>query len=199
MRDTLASESQIWAQRAIKSYLDGDYDRFFVEAGVSFELLGKAFLASYHPSLIVDRDFDSLLQVCGADVHSRRAPGNIRTIGAREVVNRVTQIVPRLKSYQKQLGLLADLRNGIVHMGSVGSVAVAEVMDHFVRATQIVLEALNLKFGTHFGEYSDVVKKLLDESSKEVEHNVVIKLAQARPTRRNMANWIWRLCGRFPM
>ena len=63
MKDSLLAQSADWAQRAIKSHLDADAQHFVVEAGVSFELLGKAYLAGIHPSLIVDgRSFGSLLQ-----------------------------------------------------------------------------------------------------------------------------------------
>jgi len=180
MRDNLISKSSQWAQRAIKSYLDTEHELFFVQAGVSFELLGKAFLAGIHPSLIVDKDFDSLLQVCGAGTHSKRPPGNIRTIGARDVVARVSQVLPQLKSYEQQLGLLADLRNGAVHLGVTGSTTFTDAIGPFLQATQTLLESCGQPFDTYFGAYTEIARKLLDESSQEIERRVAVKLARAR-------------------
>lgn len=131
MKQALLTKSSEWAQKAIRSYLDGQYENFLVNAGIAFELLGKAFLAGIHPSLIVDKDFDSLLQVCGAGGHSKKAPGNIRTIGAKDVISRISQILPQLISYEQELGFLADMRNGAVHIGVIGTVNVAEIVSVF--------------------------------------------------------------------
>ena len=61
-------------------YLKNEYDQFFIQAGISFELLGKARLATIHPSLIIDKDFDSLLHACDAGKHSKRCPGMLRPL-----------------------------------------------------------------------------------------------------------------------
>jgi hypothetical protein len=61
MKDKLLKQGVDATQRAIRHYLSGEYDQFFIQAAVSFELLGKARLAAIHPSLIVDKDFDSFL------------------------------------------------------------------------------------------------------------------------------------------
>ena len=51
MRDKLLEQSADAAQRAIRHYLNKEFDQFFIQAAVSFELLGKAKLATIHPSL----------------------------------------------------------------------------------------------------------------------------------------------------
>jgi hypothetical protein len=180
MKQELFTKSSEWAQKAMRSYIENQHEHFFVQSGVSFELLGKAYLAGIHPSLIVDRDFDSLLQVCGYGIHSRRAPGNIRTIGAKDVISRVSQLIPQLKSYEQQLGFLAEVRNGAVHLGSILNVDVPELTSIFLRATKILIEKCGQDIKVFFGSYADIVNKLLDDSAKEVEKTVTIKLARAK-------------------
>ena len=181
MKNSLLSESGDWAQRSIRSYLDADMHKFFVQAGVSFELLGKAFLAGIHPSLIVDgRNFDSLLRVCGAGVYSRRKQRGIRTIGAMEVLKRVTQIKPELSSYREYLEELICLRNGVVHLGSANSDRLDMITADFLRASQILLEACDQAGDIHFGDYNEFVQNFLDKSVRETERLVATKIARAR-------------------
>lgn len=180
MKENLLSKSSRWAQKALRSYLDSDQEQFFVQAGVSFELLGKAYLVGIHPSLIIDKDFDSLLQVCGAPVHSKRPPGNIRTIGGKEVVTKMIQIIPKLQSYNQQLGLLADLRNGAVHLGISDSTPLSDLNIAFLRSALIVLKECEYPTTSYFGSYDELVGKLIDESSKEVERLVAIKMTKAK-------------------
>jgi hypothetical protein len=78
MKEKLLKQSTDAAHRAIRHYLKNEFDQFFIQVGISFELLGKARLATIHPSLIIDRDFDSLLHACAAGKHSKRLPGRLR-------------------------------------------------------------------------------------------------------------------------
>ncbi len=180
MKQALLTKSSEWTQKAIRSYLDGQYETFFVNAGIAFELLGKAFLAGIHPSLLVDKDFDSLLQVCGAGSHSKRAPGNIRTIGAKDVISRTSQVLPQLKSYEQELGFLADMRNGAVHIGVIGAVNVVEIASVYFRATKVLAENCGQIPDQYFSIHSETVKKLIDDSSREIEKVVTIKVARAK-------------------
>src|SRR5947207_2129905 len=108
MKDNLLSSSKAAGRRAIGHYLNREYDQFLMQAALCFELLGKARLASIHPSLIVDRDFDSLLHACATGTHARRPPWQIKTINATEVLLRCTQLHPRLGNFSARLRLLAD-------------------------------------------------------------------------------------------
>jgi len=89
------------AERAIRHYLAPEYDQFLILAGHYFELIGKARLASIDPSLVVDRNFDSLLLVCADGKHTQRPPWNIKTITATEMLRRCSQVHPRLKDFEK--------------------------------------------------------------------------------------------------
>jgi len=177
---TLFDKSCIFARTAIRSYLDGQADFFFAQAGISFELLGKAFLCTLHPSLIIDRDFDSLLQVCGAGTHSKRPLGNIRTIGAKEVLRRVIQLSPRLGGYATGLSLLIDLRNGVVHLGSSDPESLKRILLPFFSGTKILIEALQIELEQFYGEFTEMVQTHLNEAAADAERTVAEKLARAR-------------------
>jgi hypothetical protein len=102
MKNKLFEDSSVSGRRALQHYLDGQLDQFFLQASVSLELAGKATLASIHPALLIDRDFDSLLHVCGCGRHAKSPPWKLRTIGAQEVLKRCVQIEPKLNSYHRK-------------------------------------------------------------------------------------------------
>src|SRR5258708_19663231 len=108
MKDQLLKRSANAGQRAIRRYLGEEYDQFLIQAGHSFELLGKARLASIHPSLIVDKDFDSFLLVCAAGKHTQRPPWTIKTITAPEVLKRCTHVHPRFLDFTNRFMLFAE-------------------------------------------------------------------------------------------
>jgi hypothetical protein len=117
MKENLKKRSLDAGQRAIHHYLHKEYDQFLMQAAMCFELLGKSRLATIHPSLIVDRDFDSFLHVCAEGKHAKRAPWNIRTINATEVLKRCIQLHPALTDFKDRLGMLAEFRNSAIHLG----------------------------------------------------------------------------------
>jgi hypothetical protein len=180
MREKLLKQGADAAQRAIRHYLNKEYDQFFIQAGVSFELLGKARLAAIHPSLIIDKDFDSLLHACSAGKHSKRAPWNIKTITATEVLKRCTQLHPDLTTFGPRLTLLAEYRNSTVHLGEVPEAEVTQLLRAYLGGSSAILTGLELKPEEVFGEFSEIVSKQLDESLAEVQRVVAEKLARAR-------------------
>lgn len=180
MKDKLLKQGANAAQRAIRHYLDKEYDQLFIQAGTSLELLGKARLAAIHPSLIIDKDFDSLLHACAAAKHSKRAPWNIKTIGATEVLKRCTQLHPELATFAARLTLLAGYRNSTVHLGEVPETEITQLFRAYLAGSIAIIGGLELKAEEIFGEFTEMVAKQLDESSAEVQRTVAEKLALAK-------------------
>jgi hypothetical protein len=88
-----------FSRMALRDYLATDWTMFFVHSGTGLEQLAKAYLASFHPSLIADgKSFDSLLHACGRGGHARTPREAMRTIGAAEAISRCGQILPRLRT-----------------------------------------------------------------------------------------------------
>ena len=180
MKDQLLKRSVGAAQRAIRHYLAPEYDQFLIQAGHSFELLGKARLAAIHPSLVVDKDFDSLLLICANGKHTQRPPWNIKTITATEVLKRCNQIHPRLRDFEKRLTLLAEYRNSAIHLGEIIEDEKKEIFHAFLAATSLLVDELGVKRQQYFGEFSELVETHLDESLAETNRNVAEQLARSR-------------------
>src|SRR5436190_8615155 len=123
-----------FAESALEGFLSEDYQLFLVHAATAAEQIGKARLAAIHPTLIVDpKNVDSLLHAAGA---LSNAPQQIRTISFRETVDRLIRIEPEMAEFRTRIGLLADIRNGVVHLGQLGEAVVARsVLVPFLRFT----------------------------------------------------------------
>jgi hypothetical protein len=180
MKDQLLKRSVDAAQRAIRHYLVPEYDQFLIQAGHSVELLGKARLASIHPSLIIDKDFDSFLHACGSSKHTQRPPWNIKTITATEVLKRCNQLHPRLRDFEKRLTLLAEYRNSAVHLGEIIEDEKKEIFHAFLAATSLLVDELGVNRREYFGQYANVVEIHLDDSLAETNRNVAERLARSR-------------------
>lgn len=177
MKDKLLKQSTGAAQRAIGHYVAGEYDQFLIQAGHSFELLSKARLASIHPSLIVDKHFDSLLHACGAGKHTTSPPWKIKTITATEALERCIQLHPRLQGSKKLLMLLAEFRNSAIHLGEIILRERKEIFHAFLAATSLLVDELAIKRETYFGTFADLVATHLDESLADANRDVAEQLA----------------------
>jgi hypothetical protein len=180
MKDQLLKRSVDAAQRAIRHYLVPEYDQFLIQAGHSFELLGKARLASIHPSLIIDKDFDSFLLVCAGGKHTQRPPWNIKTITATEVLRRCNQLNPRLRDFEKRLTLLAEYRNSAIHLGEIVEDEKKEIFHAFLAATSLLVNEFGVKPQEYFGEFAMLVETHLDDSLAETNRNVAEQLARSK-------------------
>ncbi len=180
MKDKLTKSSANSAQRAIRHYLSEDYDQFLIHAAMSFEQLGKARLATIHPSLIIDKDFDSFLHACGAGKHAKRLPWNIKTINATEVLARCTQLHPQLNDFSARLKLLAEFRNSAIHLGEIIDAERKEIFHTFIASTSLITDEMGTPRQEFFGEYAEFVATHLDKSSEEVNRLVAEKIARAK-------------------
>ena len=180
MKEKLLKQGADAAQRAIRHYLKDEHDQFFIQAGISFELLGKARLAAIHPSLIIDKDFDSLLHACAAGKHSKRLPWNVKTITATEVLRRCIQLHPELHTFESRLTLLAEYRNSTIHLGEVPKAEVKQLFRAYLAGSSALAIGLELKPKEVFGEFTDMVLKQLDESLAEVQRVVAEKIARSK-------------------
>ena len=180
MKDQLLKASRAATHRALQHYVAGEYDQFLVHGAHSVELLCKGRLASIHPSLIIDKDFDSLLLACAAGKHTKRKPWSIRTITATEALTRCVQILPRLADFKDELKLLAEYRNSAVHLGEIVDDEKKAIVHAFIAGTSTIADEMGVARNDFFGEYAELVAKHLDKSSEEVSRTVAEKLAYAK-------------------
>lgn len=182
MKETLLKRSGEAVRRAIRHYVADEYDQFLMQAALGFELLGKARLCAIHPCLIVDRDFDSFLHVCAAAKHAKRAPWNIKTISATEVLIRCVQLNPSLNEFKLRLTLLAEYRNSAIHLGEIVDGERKEIFHAFLVSTSLVSGDLGIDRAEFFGEYEQLVATHLDDSLADANREVAEKVALAKAT-----------------
>lgn len=179
MKDSLLIHAKDFNQKAIHYFINNEMRYFLIDAAVSVELLGKAYLASIHPSLIVANDLDSLLYACGA-VQYQQSKYSIRTIGSRDVFKRCSRLISRLRDYRKELEILADLRNGLVHFGEYDSALAGDIMTPYLKYTKTLLDEIGISLEEYFGEFKDFVTESIQDSVDEVKRQVELLLAKSK-------------------
>jgi hypothetical protein len=158
LRDDLCSSAERFARSALRAFLEQDWPIFLLHASTALEQLTKAYLASLNPSLIAASDFDSLLHACGLGRHAQRPPRLMRTITVTTALERAGQLVPALKNLSKEVGLLADVRNGVVHAGRVESSAAETVLAPFLKACDELLVPMGIARGHFWADLTEVVE-----------------------------------------
>lgn len=173
----LLGSSARFAQSALQGLPSGDTDTFALHAGIALEHLAKALLVTQHPVLVVAADdFDSLLHACGHSTMAQRA--TMRTITVTEAVKRAGRFVPQLQNLQNELKLLCDARNGAAHLAHAGQVSDLRVP--FLKACELLRNALGLDRDVYWGEFVSVVDEALKASVDEARLRVANALGSAR-------------------
>jgi hypothetical protein len=119
----LFSKSKIYIDKAIRRRDEGDFDEFQLWSSVSLELLGKATLASIHPSLVVDPSKPKgLLVACGHTDSKDLKNDEFKTIPAKTLFDRLNNTinVPKFNNNIKDFCMtLANRRNAELHSASI--------------------------------------------------------------------------------
>jgi hypothetical protein len=103
--------------RSLDAWSEDERDMAVLHCGIAVEHLLKAFLASKHPSLLVDaRDFGSLLHAIGEGERAAAEEHQTKSIGASECFKRVAQFI-QLPATQQQAEPIFSARNGVAHLG----------------------------------------------------------------------------------
>ncbi len=182
LKDEFLRGSKEAAAAATKSYIEGDHRSFLMNAAISVELLGKSYLAGINPLLIASKgDFDSMLHLCGLAKHSKKSPQDIRTITSKEVISHCCQINPALTEFKENMERLAEIRNGVVHIGRYAKEFAETLFVPYVKYVLDLLDILDppLTLGEYFGNACDFVGTSIKESTDEAAREVQRKLAKA--------------------
>lgn len=178
LHEQLSSSSARRARSALQALAADDHDTFGLHASIALEHAMKAFLARRHPALIAAADFDSLLHACGDSAEARTPRRAMRTIGAREALKRVGQIVPSIGILDSTLLPLLEARNAVAHLGE--PIAASELRVPFFKAIEQLRHELDLDEAAYWGEFVGVVEAALEEHVKEERLLVETALAGAR-------------------
>ncbi len=140
--DRLQESSRKHMLRSLDAWCEDERDMAVLHCGISVEHLLKAFLASKHPSLLVDgRDFSSLLHAIGEGTHATVGEHLTKSIGALECFRRVAQLIA-LPVTERQAEPIFSARNGVAHLGIHQTDRTDETVAMSVRINDAVLAAL---------------------------------------------------------
>lgn len=130
--------------RSLDAWSEDERDMAVLHCGISVEHLLKAFLASKHPSLLVDaRDFSSLLHAVGEGARAAVDEHLTKSIGALECFRRVAQFIS-LPVTERQAEPIFSARNGVAHLGIHQTDNTDETIAMSVRINEAVLAALGV-------------------------------------------------------
>lgn len=178
----LARSSGEFAVSALAAMSDGKHSVFLLHAATALEHLAKAVLAARSPSLIAvagKDNFESLLLLLGETKVA--TPGaKIRTIGAREALDRAGRFAPECASLVEDLRLLIWVRDGVVHLADASSASVEEVLVPYLKASEELRELLGIDRDVYWDRFLDLVDQALKEHVEQVHLRVEAALAVAR-------------------
>jgi hypothetical protein len=175
----LAESAPRFARDSLASLSAGDAVGFALYAATSLEHLSKCYLARRHPALIVDgKSLDSLLHACGQGGVARRKRDEVKTISAAESFNRATRFLPLLAAHVESTSQLFDVRNGGVHLADRRSID--PFVLPFLKASEILREALELDRDEYWGEYVKLADSTLREHVEEAELKAEAAVAAAK-------------------
>jgi hypothetical protein len=141
--ERLQESSRKHMLRSLDAWCEDERDMAVLHCGISVEHLLKAFLASKHPSLLIDvRDFNSLLHAIGEGTHATADEYHSKSIGAVECFRRVAQLTA-LPVTERQAEPIFSARNGVAHLGIHRTDITDETIAMSVRINDAVLTALN--------------------------------------------------------
>jgi len=178
---SLQSQAIKSVRAALEHYAAENRYEFGVQAGIGVENLAKLVLARVHPSLIVkeDRSFQSLLLAAGWTTDKGPMSGDFRTIGAVQAVERVSFLHPTLARYSADLKYLAEVRNGVAHIGLADSTRVEAAVSGFVGAVQIMAKILGMSDDDIFGQLTNLASQTAATAERSVARIVTKKIAVA--------------------
>jgi hypothetical protein len=177
--EALHAKSKVFIGRALTRKGAGDLDEYQLWASLALELLGKAALASRHPSLVVDpTHWQSMFVAAGINVTT-----DVKTITAKTLFERLAHLVPRFdKTVQKFCQDIAERRNAELHSADLPFQAMRlEAWEaRFWHACDTILHQMDSSLEHWLGAAdAEAPRQLLDEAAKALEAAVRLRVEAA--------------------
>lgn len=161
--------------------VEGEAARSTVDAATAVEHLTKSYLASLHPTLLVEdrTDLDTLLHLSGNGRAAGRSFDQIKTIGGEIACARLARIAPQFTFGDRERRLFAA-RNAAMHLG-VGNAGQAQVaVQTMVGIVAQLLELLEFEEVRFWETTTEAARTLRDQSLEAVGVTVHSKVHSAR-------------------
>jgi hypothetical protein len=162
--------------------------RIALEAGVSAELIAKAFLAAHNPALLLpDRPSrDTLLHLTGQGRLAASDLHQIQTIGMTEAFKRARYLLPTFSHTPERDRDLITARNALAHLGQAPDEAAPSALSSMVRIHNELARAIG-DWGTgadfidgYWDDHAETVRHLVDESLAAHRRRALAKVSIAQ-------------------
>lgn len=178
--DALFNKSKVYIGRALARKAQNDLDEYQLWASLALELLGKAFLAGKHPSLVVDpTHWQSLFVAAGMPVTT-----DVKTITAKTLFERLAHILKRFdKDVQAFCLSIAERRNAELHSGDIPfrTMKLDAWEARYWHACDLILDAFTSSLEEWLGaDDAKAPRVVLEEAASALEAAVVVRLEAAR-------------------
>jgi hypothetical protein len=180
----LTRSSSSFARSAITAYASEDWDVYFLHLATAVEHLLKAAVARINPAFIADPQskFDSMLHLTGMGDRAQSPDflGVVRTISAKEALERAARVIDGYRPPGQHVNALLETRNGIVHAGhSVGSEGEA-VLGDVARFVNSLLPAVEMTEDDYWQDAAQFVAQHAAKRLGEIERQFERQLQRAR-------------------
>ena len=122
INQSLSDGATKYSLRAVASYLEGDFEDFYLAAGIAIEQAMKSRLARENVAFIApDKNFKAALALWNTQNDVSKLPFGTRTIGGVEALDRTRDIEPSFERHANSTRDILRFRNGEAHIGAPGS------------------------------------------------------------------------------
>lgn len=168
--------------KACGELVKGHDHHFCLNAAVSIELFGKAVLSEISPALIAVNSIESLLILLEQEHFLQGRNVKLRTISAREVIDRYAKVQPKLGPLLKQLEILLEIRDGTLHFDASTKAEISELASSYLSFLRVTAVILKLELVDLFGEEDFVLlfEDHADKSKSLAEKAVARKVLAAK-------------------
>lgn len=178
--EALHNKSRVYIGRAIERKAAGQLDEYQLWASLALELLGKAALASKHPSLVVDpTHWQSLFVAAGIN-----STTDVKTITAKTLFERLAHIVPRFDSTIKEFCQnIAERRNAELHSADLPfqTMHLDAWEPRYWHACDTILHELKSSLEEWLGaDNAKAPRQLLEEATRALRSAVKLRVEAAK-------------------
>lgn len=175
----LVLSAERWLDSAMDAWAADDFAKVGLMTPTAVEHLGKAYLWSRNPALLVQLASQHEGSLVELATSPSIASKTLKTIGLEHVITRIGKVVGGTPALSKERrDRLVNVRNGITHVGAAD--LSRDVLLDSITMLNALLDLLSIERSAFYSTHSYDVVRLLEEKRTEVGHRVLANLAAAR-------------------
>ena len=188
-RRALQIDSALWlkeravtsSRKALSLYVGEEIRDFVLFAGHAIEIACKALLAEQNLAFLApDGNFRSAVALWTSRSDMETLPNGTPTVGARAAFERLVILHPAMNELRPGVVELLQQRNGEVHLGLIDATLQRRVFAAFLKSMNLLLDIADSELNEFWRPHGDLVRTILDESAKQVQQSVQLKVSAAK-------------------